>query len=700
MSEKESETEILLRQAIRHHQKGQVDAAEALYQRILNSNPQHPDALHLLGIIHHGKGDYQKSLELIGQAVILRPHLASFQNSLGNTLLSLKNYEEARKCYEQALLIQPDYPDALSNLAHLEYLCHHDPAAEVLYRKVIEIQPGKAEAFFQLGRVLFRLGKLSQAAEAFGSSIALRPNHSDSYLQLAMVLHALGMNREIVIILRRLMEFDRNNPKAWTYLTSAYETLTQYVDALNCIQEAEGLFPNEPIVIRELGNVYYALGDLERARESVLKALEINPNLPETYSQLLFIQTHSPDVSPEEQFREHRAWADRFEAPYLGLTPVFPNSPEPERKLRIGYVSPDFKKHSVAYFIEPVLMSHDTSQYETYCYMSSAFRDKTTERIQSVASHWRSIAGVPDEGVLEILREDQPDILVDLSGHTSQNRLPLFARRAAPIQVAWIGYPNTTGMTHMDYRLVDKWTDPEGIADDFHSEKLIRLPHGFSVYLPPSDSPAPVEELPADERGWILFASFNNLPKINDRVVETWSAILNRVPGSRLLIKCKQMGDEATRKVVASRFAKWGISEGRILNMSYVAETAGHLEAYNQVDIGLDTFPFNGATTTHEAVWMGVPVITLAGERHAGRVGVSILNRLGMPELIADTREEYIQIAVDLAHDRDRLRKLRTGMRQRVLSSSLVDKVLITRSVEEAYRKMWREWCTLERQLA
>lgn len=684
----------MLQKALELHQAGKTDEAEPLYRQILKVDPRHPDALHLLGIIHHHRSEFDKAHELISQAVKLNPNYAPYLNSHGNTLNCLGRHGEARRCFERALELQPDTPETLYNLAYMEFTERHYELSENLYRKVLQNRPQYAEAWFDLGRVYFRQIKLSQAAECFRNSLRLRPTHSDSYLQFALALYGIGMNKESALTLRHLLQFDPRNIKAWSYLTGAYQAMTQFVDALECVRESLVLQPEEPRLLTELGNVYFALGEIDQAVEAVRKGVMKNPDLSEAFSNMLFILTHSSQLTPAEQLHEHRAWAERYETPHLGRCPAFPNSREPERKLRIGYVSPDFRRHSVAFFIEPVLATHDKEHFETICYMNEAKCDQTTERIKAYASQWRPISGMPDEEVLEILQEDQPDILVDLTGHTALNRLSVFARRAAPIQVAWIGYPNTTGLINMDYRLADEWTDPVGASDSHYTEKLIRLPYGFSVFLPPAESPAPVRKLPADEAGWILFASFNNLPKISDQVVETWAAILKQVPDSRLLIKCKQMTDESTRHRIAARFGQWGIPAERILNLSFAPEIAGHLETYNRVDIGLDTFPFDGATTTNEALWMGVPVITLAGERHAGRVGVSLLNRVGLPELVAQTQEEYVHIAVALAQDRERLRNLRLEMRQRVQSSSLVDSVRITRSVEEAYRQMWREWCT------
>lgn len=353
----------------------------------------------------------------------------------------------------------------------------------------------------------------------------------------------------------------------------------------------------------------------------------------------------------------------------------------------MGYVSPDFHAHSVAYFIEPVLARHDPAAVETYCYAEVAQPDAFTEHMKTLAAHWRGTFGRSDDEVADMIRNDAIDILIDLAGHTAHNRLAVFARRPAPVQVTYLGYPNTAGLPQMDYRLTDAAADPPG-QEVYYTESLVRLPQGFLCYAPPHESPA-VGPLPAATGGCITFGSFNALPKMNNEVIALWARVLQSVPGARLILKNKSLQDAKT----CERYRQHFHPPERIELLGWLDDPADHLSIYHRVDIALDTFPYNGTTTTCEALWMGVPVITLAGERHAGRVGLSLLTQLGLTELIAKTPDEYVRLAVALAGNRERLAALRAGLRERMRRSPLCDAQSFTRDLEAAYREMWHKWC-------
>jgi predicted O-linked N-acetylglucosamine transferase (SPINDLY family) len=324
-----------------------------------------------------------------------------------------------------------------------------------------------------------------------------------------------------------------------------------------------------------------------------------------------------------------------------------------------------------------------------YCYSDVKSSDVVTDEIKRLADHWRPISGQPDAAVADQIRKDGIDILVDLAGHTAGNRLPVFARKPAPVQVTWLGYPNTTGMPVIDYRLTDEIADPQGEADQYHSETLIRLPDGFLCYDAPDNVPD-VSGLRARKTGRITFGSFNNLPKINEEVIRLWSRLLHNVPNSCLLLKSKQLADEPTRQRFLELFSATGIGSERIKLLPRTPSTAGHLALYHQIDIALDPFPYNGTTTTCEALWMGVPVITLRGNRHSGRVGASILTRIGLQEMIAESEGQYVQIGMKLAENIDRLEQLRSQMRQRMKTSPLCDGKCFARTMENTFRNIWK----------
>jgi len=362
------------------------------------------------------------------------------------------------------------------------------------------------------------------------------------------------------------------------------------------------------------------------------------------------------------------------------------------RRIKIGYVSPDFRRHSVASFIESTLKTHHHEEFEVFCYSDVLSPDTITKRLQNHADQWRNITGVTDENVAELIRKDRIDILIDLAGHTGGNRILLFARKPAPVQVSWIGYPATTGLAAMDYKIVDAFTDPLGMTEEFYTEKLIRMPGSFLCYQPEKVSPG-VGPLPALSSGHITFGSFNYFPKVSSEAAALWSAILNALPNSRLILKSRTFSDDAASEDALAIFTRHGLSADRIELLSSVPAFTEHLDMYNLIDIALDTFPYNGTTTTCEALWMGVPVITLAGKTHASRVGTSLLSNIGLPDFIAESPEEYLQIAITIANDIPRLQSVRMNIRSSMLRSAVMDAKRFTGNLEQCYRSIWERWC-------
>ena len=401
---------------------------------------------------------------------------------------------------------------------------------------------------------------------------------------------------------------------------------------------------------------------------------------------------YNPRYDAETIFSEHLKFARQFEEPLRSALRPHANTKIAERRLKIGYVSPDFRRHPVASFIEPALAAHNRNHCEVFCYSDVPKHDEITARMKGHSDHWRDIPGIPDGDAAELMRKDGIDILVDLAGHTSHNRLLLFARKPAPVQVSWIGYPATTGLSAMDYKIVDEYTDPHGVTERFYTEELIRLPGSFLCYLPDEQSPG-VGSLPALGSGHITFGSCNNFAKVSPGVIALWTTILKTIAGSRLIMKAKSLSDCSTRDYVMDMFRRNGIPEQRIELLSWEPSAMGHLNTYNRIDIALDTFPYNGTTTTCEALWMGVPVITLAGNTHASRVGTSLLTNIGIPDLIAGTQEEYVSMAEKLAGDLQRLQSLRGKLRGRMADSMLVDAHRFIAHLEAAYRTIWEKWC-------
>ena len=529
--------------------------------------------------------------------------------------------------------------------------------AGLIYQRILQTEPRNAEVWHLLGGVASKLGKFQAAIELIEKAIALKPDISQYHNNLG-------------------------------YL---FQTLRQPAKALACYDRALTLQPGYPDAHLNRANAFRAQGRLEEAINDYRKVLALKPDFIAAHHNLLFTLICAGH-EPAEILQEHLAFQQLHAEPLARSLPPHGNTPEPERKLRVGYVSADFKIHSVAYFIEPVLQHHDPERFEVYAYYNHRRHDAVTQRLRGYCRQWRDIVGMSDEQVADRIRSDGIDILVDLGGHTADNRLLVFARKPAPVQVSWIGYPATTGLTALDYRLTDGLADPVGQAEAFHTEQLVRLPECFSCYRPPEPCPE-VTPLPARVNGRVTFGSFNNFAKITPQVLALWAQILRAVPGSRLLLKACGLGEAEMQGRVHAVFAAAGVEAGRVVLFGNDPTIEDHLQRYGQVDIGLDPFPYNGTTTTCEALWMGVPVITLAGQAHAGRVGVSLLSNVGLAEFIAADPQDYVGIAVRLAGDHERLEALRAGMRARLRASPLLDAPRLTRHLEAAYREMWGRWC-------
>ena len=434
-----------------------------------------------------------------------------------------------------------------------------------------------------------------------------------------------------------------------------------------------------------LGNVLTSMGRIDEALAEYKTALGIRPDCQKTASNMLLCLNYAQKLSPQEIYQAHRNWAQKFADP-LRQKQAFDNLPRKGRRLRIGYVSGDFRRHSVAFFIEPVIHCHNKDKFEIFCYSDVCHPDEITGRIRGMASSWREISKLDDASASELIRKDRIDVLIDLAGH-SGCRLLLFARKPAPVQIAWLGYPNTTGLAAMDYRISDDFADPPS-HDAIHSEKLLRLPSGFIAYAPPEDAP-PVAPLPCDRNGFFSFGSFNALSKINEQVVAAWAAILKSAQNSRLVLKNISLGDESVRNHLLGQFATQGISTERLTVTGFAGSMNEHLGFYNEVDLAFDTFPYNGTTTTCEALWMGVPSVSLAGDRHAACVGQSILSRTKLAPFAVKELAQYVATACHHAQNPELLRSLRPLMRNLLASSALCNAQAVTANLEDACSLAW-----------
>jgi predicted O-linked N-acetylglucosamine transferase (SPINDLY family) len=430
------------------------------------------------------------------------------------------------------------------------------------------------------------------------------------------------------------------------------------------------------------------VGRISEAVACYQRAIALKPDYVEAHSGLVFALPFCPETDAHSLCEENRRWGRQFAEPLARFIAPHPNDRSPERRLRIGYVSPNFRNHCQRFFTVPLFSSHDHRNFEIFCYSHVRNADEITARLRHCADVWRDIVGLDDEQVAHLIREDQIDILVDLTMHMAYNRVRIFARKPAPVQVCWLAYPGTTGLTSIDYRLTDPYLDPPGGDDTCYVEESVRLPDTFWCYHPPDDGPA-VGALPALANGFVTFGCLNHFAKVNAAVLVLWGQVLRAVAGARLLMF---VSEGPHRRDTLERLEQEGVAPGRV---AFVAEQPHreYLETYHGIDLALDTFPSNGHTTSLDALWMGVPVVTLVGPTVVGRAGLSQLTNLGLSELVATTPDQFVGIAVELAENLQRLRDLRATLRERMRRSPLMDAPRFARGIEAAYRSMWQRWC-------
>ncbi|GFO68496.1 hypothetical protein GMLC_20750 [Geomonas limicola] len=554
--------------------------------------------------------------------------------------------------------------------------------AECQLEEALRQDAGNARCHYLLAVVRMAVGNPAAALPAFRAAQGLSPDDVKILNDCGVALQQLGRPEEAAASYREALRLAPDYPDATVNLALLYKDQGRLVAAERVLREA---LPHQPDSLRvryNLANFLHQQGRSVEAVQGYREVLRLAPEHLGALQNLLFALHYSPSFSDYQIYQEHLR-ASRN--PALRGAPV-PASPLRQRggRIRLGYLSPDFRGHSVASFIEPVLAHHDRERFEIFCYANLGNPDESTGRIKGLAEHWRDLYQLSDEKAAALITQDRLDILVDLAGHTAGNRLPLFAGRLAPLQGTWLGYPDTTGMPAQDFRISDPLVDPPGQSDLLHSERLVRLPRCFCCYLPPACAPA-LAELPALRSGRVTFGSFNNLAKVTPEVIAVWGRILTALPAARLMLKCSPLADPEVCERLRAAFAELGIAPERLELRPGDPAPAQHLARYGEVDIALDTFPYNGTTTTCEALWMGVPVVTLAGTRHAARTGVTLLAGCGLEELIARTPEAYVELAYRLAGDLDRLQRLRKGLRARLAGSVLCDAAGVTREVEAAF---------------
>jgi protein O-GlcNAc transferase len=608
-----------------------------------------------------------------------------------HSLYEAGNLPEAESMCRQILAVLPDQPETLHLSALIaKHLRHADEEALALARRAIELKPQFPEAHNTLAGFLKDLGKIDEAIASYREAIRLNPDFAEAYSNLANLFTDFGRTQEGIDLYRKAIELKPLLASAYNGLGTALVILGKMDEAVAEYRRAIELKPDFAWAHCNLSNALAERGEIDDAMPGYERALELAPNDRAIFDNVLLYSHYDPRMTQAQLLAAHEQWAVRHADPLKPLTRPHSNTPDPERPLRIGYVSGDFRRHSLAFFVLQLFAHHDRRNFEVYGYSNARGADDATLRIRAAMDKWQEITYLDDAVAADLIRRDGIDILIDLAGHTAANRLGIFAHKPAPVQVTYQGYPNTTGMETMDYRITDALADPVQIDSPRSCvEELWRLPVCNWCYQP-------LENVPVRPRigQQFVFGCFNNLAKVNREVIAVWAEVLRLAPDARLLLKSRGITEATVAARLRNEFQRRGVSGDRLDLLETTATTQAHLETYGRVDLSLDTFPYNGTTTTCESLWMGVPVVALVGDTHVSRVSLSLLSAMKLPDLIASSQAEYIQIAAGLARDHGRLARLKTGLRDRMLRSPLMDGKQFAADMEAAYRAMWRRWCS------
>ena len=627
-------------------------------------------------------------------------HLVTLSSSLPVTIpqafeLALQRHREGRLAdaealYRQILAAQPNHADALHHLGLVAHQLGRNEFALAWISQAIVLQPDKPAAHSNLGNALAALGRLDEAIAAFRRATELKRDYAEAHFNLGNALRGRDRLDEAVAAYRGAVEAKPDYAEAHNNLGATLARQGHLDEAVSALRRALELRPNYAEALSKLGDTLKDRGELDEAIAAFRHALRIRPDQPRMHSNLVFTLHFHPGHDARSISEEHERWNRQFGDPAKQFLQPHANDRSPERRLRIGYVSPDFRDHPVGRFVLPLFERHDRKKFEILCYSGVLKPDWMTERLRPLAGNWRSTVGVSDARLAEMIREDGVDILVDLALHTGRNRLPVFARQPAPVQVTWLGYPGSTGLDSIGYRLTDAAMDPPGTRScgtEWSAEEPDRLPGCWCCYDPIGDTPD-INALPALSAERVTFGSLNSFAKVNEGVLALWTRVLEAVKESRLLMLCPP---GQTRERVQAFFETRGIAPERVAFVG-LAPRWEYLKTYHRIDLALDPFPCNGMTTTCDALWMGVPVLTLPGAMPHSRAGLSLLSTVGLGELAASSEQDHIRIAESLANDLPRLAQLRLTLRDRMKNSPLMDAPRFARNIEAAYRSMWERW--------
>lgn len=672
--------------AVGQQRAGKVDEAERVYRGILAERGEDFPALFLLGSLLIQTGKSEEAIGALRQAIALQPRYAEAHYNLGIALQNSGRVGEAAKEFLEAAKLKPDFVDAHNNLGiALKDLGKFDLAAAA-GREVVRLKPDFAEGHYNLGIALFLKGEYREAIAIYRRALELKPSYALAQNNLGNVLLHIGEVDEAIAAYRDAIAADPKYAQAHYNLGTALHRKGDLDGAIAAHHQAIALDLKYFQAFNNLGNVLKDNGRIDEAMGAFRKAIAIKPDFAEAHSNLVFAMQYDSGATHQSIREELERWNQAHAKGVRTFPPRLQGDRTADRRLRIGYVSPDFCQHVVGRNILPLLKNHDRAEVEVFCYSSVVKEDGMTEEFRRLGHGWRNIFGVSDDKAAEMIRADGIDILVDLALHTAGNRLGIFAREPAPVQATFAGYPGSTGLSTIDYRLTDPYLDPEGQDENWYSETSWRLPHTFWCYQPMVE--VEVGELPWQKNGLITFGCLNNFCKVNEPTLRMWAKVMKAVPDSRLLMIAPAA---SARDRVRGFLNREGIAVERLEFVGRQSR-AEYLRTYHRIDIGLDTTPYNGHTTSLDSYWMGAPVVTLVGERVVGRAGLSQLSNLGLEGLAARSEEEFVGIAVGLAKDAQRLAGLRGSLRGRMEKSPLMDAAGFARDIEAAYRGMWGVW--------
>ena len=672
--------------AIEHQRAGRYAQAAEIWREVIVVEPSNGRILRLFGEAVIECGQLAQGADLLRRAIALSPELPIY-NTLGHALLKLGRINDAIETFQAAVGRNPQDFLGYSNLGTVLLLDGRSDEAAAALRRAAELNSNDAASWSTLALALASCARIDEGIAAAQRAVQLEPESATALQALSSLLSNAGDLEAAERAARQAFGLAPDDPISNLNLGSVLLSRGADDEARPLVEKAVVLSPNYAEAQLLLGNLCCDLGEVDEAIGHYRQAIDAAPTKASLHSALLLPSLYRP-IDSAALLKMHRDWERRCTGRFAAMRRPTENRRDPNRRLRIGYVSPDFREHPISYFFRPLIAAHDHQGFEIFCYSGAARHDQMTHRIMQHADRWHDIAALRDEHFIDLVRADEIDILVDLTLHTGGTRLQAMAARPAPIQMSYLGYCSTSGASYIDWRITDAILDPPGMTEAQHTERLLRLPGSFCCYQPPEQmgENAPSEDQP------VTFASFNKLAKITDQQVVLWTQILQRVPESRLLIQASGADQASFQRRFTEMLAPNGIRADRVI-FSGSQPLADYLQAIARVDVALDTFPFNGHTTTCHCMWMGVPVVSLYGTTPISRVGLSLLTQLRMAELAASEPARYVDIAVELACDSDRRHGMRRDLRERMRRSPLMDNRRLASELETTFRAVWVRWC-------